>query len=69
MAKKKLPVNLTPSKEQLKKHVAAIHTSVDLSLLERKTANVLLLNAYDTLLTRRTHTLSREAPVRHARLG
>ena len=61
MAKKKVPVSLTPSKEQLKKHVAAIHTSGELSLLERKTANVLLLNAYDALLTRRTHTL----PVKH----
>lgn len=61
MAKKKVSVNLTPSKEQLKKHVAAIHTSGDLSLLERKMANVLLLNAYDALLTRRTHTL----PVKH----
>lgn len=61
MAKKKVPVSLTPSKEQLKKHVAAIHTSGELSLLERKTANVLLLNAYDVLLTRRTHTL----PVKH----
>jgi len=47
--------------EQLKKHVAAIHTSGELSLLERKLANVLLLNAYDELLTKRTHTL----PVRH----
>jgi hypothetical protein len=61
MVKKKVSVNLTSSKEQLKKHVAAIHTSGDLSLLERKTANVLLLNAYDSLLTRRTHTL----PVKH----
>ncbi len=61
MANKKNSVNLTPHKEQVKKHVAAIHTSGELSLLERKTANVLLLNAYDVLLTRRTHTL----PVKH----
>jgi plasmid replication initiation protein len=47
--------------EKVKKHVAAIHTSGDLSLLERKTVNVLLLNAYDALLTRRTHKL----PVKH----
>jgi len=49
--------------EQLKKHVAAIHTSGDLTLLERKMVNVLLLNAYDDLLSRRTHTL----PVAHLR--
>lgn len=52
---------LTVSKDQMKKHVAAIHTSGDLSLLERKMANVLLLNAYDSLLTRRTHKL----PTKH----
>ena len=41
--------------ESVKKHVAAIHTSGELSLLERKMANVFLLNAYDDLLTKRTH--------------
>lgn len=46
-----------PSKDRLKKHVAAIHTSGELSLLERKLSNVLLLNAYDELLTVRTHRL------------
>jgi len=61
MAKNEIQVALTPQKEQVKKHVAAIHTSGELSLLERKTANVLLLNAYDSLLSRRTHTL----PVKH----
>ncbi|SFU83011.1 Initiator Replication protein [Nitrosomonas eutropha] len=60
--------NVTPSvrklkNDQLRKHVAAIHTSGDLSLLERKMVNVLLLNAYDDLLSRRTHTL----PVDHLR--
>jgi plasmid replication initiation protein len=61
MAKKELQVALLPQKEQVRKHVAAIHTSGELSLLERKMANVLLLNAYDSLVTRRTHTL----PVKH----
>jgi hypothetical protein len=61
MSKKKTSNALTATNEQLKKHVAAIHTSGELSLLERKTANVLLLNAYDALLTRREHTL----PVKH----
>jgi plasmid replication initiation protein len=61
MAKKKNHNALTATHEHIKKHVAAIHTSGELSLLERKTANVLLLNAYDELLTRREHTL----PVKH----
>lgn len=49
------------TKLEFKKHVAAIHTSGDLTLLERKIANVLLLNAYDDLLTKRTHSI----PVKH----
>lgn len=61
MSKKNASSALTSKNVQVRKHVAAIHTSGVLSLLERKTANVLLLNAYDALLTRRTHTL----PVRH----
>lgn len=61
MAKKKSNASLALSNDQVKKHVAAIHTSGEMSLLERKTANVLLLNAYDALLTKRTHTL----PVKH----
>lgn len=48
-------------KEEFRKHVAAIHTSGELSLVERKMTNVLLLNAYDALLTKRTHKL----PVAH----
>lgn len=43
--------------ERLKKHVAAIHTNGSLSLLERKMANVLLLNAYEELLTKRSHSI------------
>ncbi|SJM95950.1 replication initiation protein [Crenothrix polyspora] len=46
---------------QVKKHVATIHTSGELSLLERKVSNILLLNAYDKLLTQRTHTI----PIKH----
>lgn len=38
-------------RESVKKHVAAIHVSGKLTLLQRKLSNVLLLNAYD-LLTR-----------------
>lgn len=41
----------------VKKNVAAIHVSGKLSLLQRKLSNVLLLNAYDTLITRQKHTI------------
>jgi hypothetical protein len=61
MTQKKALKNAQPPSEQVKKHVAAIHTSGVLSLLERKMVNVLLLNAYDALLTRRTHSL----PIKH----
>lgn len=49
------------AKLEFKKHVAAIHTSGELTLLERKIVNVLLLNAYDDLLTKRTHAI----PIKH----
>lgn len=41
----------------VKKHVAAIHVSGKLTLLQRKLSNVLLLNAYDTLTTRPSHQI------------
>lgn len=41
----------------VKKHVAAIHVSGKLTLLQRKLSNVLLLNAYDTLMTRPSHQI------------
>lgn len=41
----------------VKKHVAAIHVSGKLTLLQRKLSNVLLLNAYDTLTTQSTHEI------------
>jgi len=44
-------------KQELKKHVAAIHTSGELGLVERKLVNILLLNAFDTLATARQHRL------------
>ncbi|KVN83483.1 replication initiation protein [Burkholderia ubonensis] len=43
---------------ELRKHVATIHVSGNLSLVERKIVNVLLLHAYDDLLTKREHTMS-----------
>lgn len=46
-----------PTRQEFKKHVATIHTSGELSLLERKLSNVLLLHAYDNLLVQRTHSL------------
>lgn len=44
-------------RESVKKNVAAIHVSGKLSLLQRKLSNVLLLNAYDSLLTNRSHSI------------
>lgn len=41
----------------VKKHVAAIHVSGKLTLLQRKLSNVLLLNAYDTLTSQATHAM------------
>ncbi len=41
----------------VKKHVAAIHVSGKLTLLQRKLSNVLLLNAYDTLISQQTHQI------------
>ncbi|MCB5410810.1 replication initiation protein [Pseudogemmobacter faecipullorum] len=41
----------------VKKHVAAIHVSGKLSLLQRKLSNVLLLNAYDSLTSQSTHRI------------
>ena len=62
--KKKTPPSIrvvTPSQSltnrPLKKHVAAIHTDGHLSLLQRKLSNVLLLNAYDALLTQTEHEI------------
>ncbi|MFG6083502.1 replication initiation protein [Paracoccus litorisediminis] len=42
---------------EVKKHVAAIHVSGKLTLLQRKLSNVLLLNAYDTLISRSRHQI------------
>jgi hypothetical protein len=41
----------------VKKHVAAIHVSGKLTLLQRKLSNVLLLNAYDTLTSQSKHAI------------
>ena len=50
-------VKIDLAEQDLKKHVAAIHIENRLSLLERKMANVLLLNAYPYLLSRETHRI------------
>lgn len=42
---------------ELKKHVATIHSSNKLSLLQRKIANALLFNAYDKLLKESEHQI------------
>ncbi|QUS37068.1 replication initiation protein [Falsirhodobacter algicola] len=41
----------------VKKHVAAIHVSGKLTLLQRRLSNVLLLNAYDTLTSQPVHRI------------
>ena len=43
--------------QNLKKHIAAIHISNRLTLTQRKASNVLLYNAYDSLLTARVHSI------------
>lgn len=47
-------------RENLRKHVAAIHVGGKLTLLQRKLSNCLLLNAYDDLLTRPAHRIDAE---------
>lgn len=42
---------------ELKKHVAVIHSSGKISLLQRKIANALLFHAYEHLLTQDEHTI------------
>ncbi|MEL7182144.1 MAG: replication initiation protein [Pseudomonadota bacterium] len=44
-------------RESVKKNVAAIHVSGKLTLLQRKLSNVLLLNAYDHLVSRPSHRI------------
>ncbi len=44
-------------RKAVKKHVAAIHVSGKLTLLQRKLSNVLLLNAYDTLTSQTSHQI------------
>jgi len=61
MAKPKRGPLPQPTRQNLKKHAAVIHIGADLTLVERKLANVLLLNAYDNLTTVRLHTI----PVQH----
>ncbi|KVU90242.1 plasmid replication initiation protein [Burkholderia ubonensis] len=42
---------------ELRKHVGTVHVGGDLGLLGRKLSNVLLLNAYDDLLTKTVHEI------------
>jgi plasmid replication initiation protein len=48
---------LSAVEQRLKKSVGAIHSSGNLTLVQRKLANVLLYSAYDALLSKRTHTV------------
>lgn len=49
--------NSLPAEKNVKKHVAAVHISNRLSLLERKMSNVLLWNAYEDLLKEDIHRI------------
>lgn len=43
---------------EVKKHVGAVHVSGRLSLMQRKVSNVLLMNAYDDMLSKDLHRIS-----------
>lgn len=45
------------ARKELKKHVGAVHIRNRLTLLQRKIANILLLNAYEDLLTAESHAI------------
>lgn len=49
---------MTQKKQEVKKHVATIHCSNTLSLLQRKISNALLFYAYSDLLVREEHTIT-----------
>lgn len=52
------PVSLHEVRKHVKKHVGAIHINGKLTLLQRKIANVLLLNAYEELLIKEKHQIA-----------
>jgi hypothetical protein len=45
-------------KNEVKKHVGAIHVSGQLSLIQHKASNILLINAYEDLLAKEQHRIS-----------
>ncbi|RDI36955.1 replication initiation protein [Aquicella lusitana] len=58
MERKTQAITLQPEKGlELKKHVAVIHSSNKLTLLQRKIANALLFNAYKELQEKDEHTI------------
>ncbi|WP_312527763.1 replication initiation protein [Paracoccus sp. (in: a-proteobacteria)] len=57
MAEQELALTGALRRGSVKKNVAAIHVSGKLTLLQRKLSNVLLLNAYDNLMTRPSHRI------------
>jgi hypothetical protein len=61
MSKPKPPTKVLS--QVFKKHVAAVHTSGVLSLLERKISNILLLNAYDDLVKEDGREVRHKIPV------
>ena len=51
-------VGMQQTVHEVKKHVATIHCSNGLSLLQRKISNALLYHAYDSLMTREEHEIT-----------
>jgi hypothetical protein len=49
---------LLSGNDELKKHVATVHSNNKLSLLQRKIANALLFNAYPQLMTANRHSIN-----------
>lgn len=52
------PKKTNNNRQVLKKHVSAIHAVADLTALQRKLVNALLLNAYDSLIVQQDHKIS-----------
>ncbi|KJZ18469.1 replication initiation protein [Loktanella sp. S4079] len=57
MASEQVALSGALRRAEVKKNVAAIHVSGKLTLLQRKLSNVLLLNAYDTLIHKQSHAI------------
>ena len=52
------PVELIGKKQEVKKHIAAIHCSNSLTLLQRKISNALLYHAHPELMEKAEHEIT-----------